>query len=447
MEPSTHTPLSFFDRYAYAIKAFIIIVMTIMLLIPANMIQGIIWERRDRQQEATKEVSSRWGEEQHITGPVLAIPYTLAGQHNAGEFQSYVYLLPENLKINGELLPEKLKRGIFDVAVYTARLQLSGTFTKTALEKLDIPFSALKLNEAMVLVGISDLRGIDNQVQLMWNGKPYFFNPGIVNKDLFSSGIQTPVAIDMTAAGGTAGSFTLDLGVKGSGHIRFSPIGQTTVANIRSTWPDPSFDDAFPPKTRQVSDKGFVATWQIQHLSRNYPQSWTGNKYDIQSADFGIRLFMPAQSYQQSMRAVKYALLIIGLTFFILYFIELSQRRTLHPLQYALVGLALCIFYTLLISISEQLNFIMAYIISSVLTIGLIVLYIAAAYKNARIAISIGSVLVLLYGFIYVVISAEDQALLMGSLGLFIILALVMYFSSRIKWDKLGQKDVTPVNQ
>jgi inner membrane protein len=439
MEPSTNDSPSFFDRYAYAIKAVIIVILIMVLLIPANMIQSLIWERRDRQAEATQEVTSRWGNEQNITGPVLAIPYKSKSE-NAG---SYVYLLPENLKINGELLPEKLQRGIFTVAVYNAKLQLSGAFKWDDITSLNISPSALDWEHASLLIGISDLHGIDNQVQMMWNGKSYLFNPGVVSSDLFSSGIQSPVAITPGDTGAFGGNFSLELGVKGSGRISFSPIGKTTTVAINSSWTNPSFDEAFPPKTRRVDDKGFAASWQIQHLNRNYPQSWEGKKFDIHSADFGIKLFLPAESHQMSMRAVKYAIMIIGLTFFVFYFIELSQRRALHPLQYALIGLALCIFYTLLISISEQINFVMAYIIASVLTIGLIVAYTAAAFKSIRITAGIGGTLTFIYGFIYVIISAEDQALLMGSLGLFVILALIMYFSTTIKWDKLGQKNTT----
>lgn len=435
MEPSTNGSPSFFDRYAYAIKAIIIFVLMLILLVPAALIQNIIWERRGRQTEATQEISSRWGGEQNITGPVLAIPYKTKTSE-----ETYVYLLPDSLRINGELLPEKLHRGIFNVAVYNARLQLSGTFNRNELLSLNIPPSALDWEHASVLIGISDLRGIDNQVQMMWNGKSYAFNPGLVSKDLFDNGIQTPVSVTPGDTGALGGNFSLELGIKGSGRISFSPIGKTTTVGINSSWTDPGFDEAFPPKTRRVDDKGFAATWQIQHLNRNYPQSWEGRKFNIHSADFGIKLFMPAESYQMSMRAVKYAVMIIGLTFFVFYFIELSQRRALHPLQYALIGLALCIFYTLLISISEQINFTMAYLIASVLTIGLIIAYTAAAFKSSRIAAGIGATLTILYGFIYVIISAEDQALLMGSLGLFIILALIMYFSTTIKWDKLGQK-------
>ncbi|NLR61535.1 cell envelope integrity protein CreD [Chitinophaga polysaccharea] len=437
MESSTHEP-TFTERYAYAIKGIIIVVLLLVLLIPTAMIQSLIWERRDRQEEATKEVSERWGSEQNITGPVLAVPY----KADASNPPAYVYLLPESLKINGELLPEKLQRGIFNVAVYNAKLQLSGTFSRDVLASLQVSPSALDWEHASLLIGVSDLHGIGNQVQMKWNGRSYLFNPGLTSTDLFESGIQSPVSINLADTSALNGSFSLELGIKGSGRISFSPVGKTTQVGINSSWTNPSFDEAFPPQTRRVDDKGFAATWQVQHLNRNYPQCWEGKKFNIHSADFGIKLFLPAESYQKSMRAVKYAALIIGLTFFVFYFIELSQRRALHPLQYFLIGLALCIFYTLLISISEQINFMIAYIITSILTIGLIIAYTAAAFKSTRIAAGIGGALAMLYGFIYVIISAEDQALLMGSLGLFVILALIMYFSTTIKWDKLGQRTI-----
>ncbi|NLR64592.1 cell envelope integrity protein CreD [Chitinophaga varians] len=434
--PENNLNTSFFSRYAYAFKAIVIVIMMMVLLIPASMITDVIRERQDRQSSAVEEVSSRWGYEQHITDPILAIPYTVAGSANA----NYVYLLPEQLKINGELLPQKLKRGIFSVAVYDAKMQLSGSFSPAAIYKSGVPPSALKWDQASVIMGITDLRGIDNQVKMVWNGKTFPFSPGVVNTDLFKSGIQSPVSLASGDTAALAGTFSLELGVKGSGRISFSPVGKTTTVHTSSSWPDPSFDGAFPPKDRRVDAKGFSAAWEIQDLNREYPQSWAGNKYDIHSADFGIKFFMPAESYQQSIRAVKYAILVIGLTFIIFYFIELSQRRAIHPLQYALVGLALCIFYTLLISISEQLNFTLAYLIASGLTIGLISLYVASAYKSGRIAAGIGGTLLLLYGFIYVIISAEDQALLMGSIGLFLTLAAIMYFSRTIKWDKLSEK-------
>jgi inner membrane protein len=163
-----------------------------------------------------------------------------------------------------------------------------------------------------------------------------------------------------------------------------------------------------------------------------------GDKYDITDADFGVKLFLPVDGYAKSMRAVKYAILIIGLTFLLFYFIELLQHHSVHPLQYILIGVALCIFYTLLIALAEQLNFNLAYIIATLLTLSLVTAYAASVFRKAGTTLAVGGTLLTLYGFIYVIIQSEDQALLMGSLGLFIILAIVMYFSRKIRWNTLG---------
>lgn len=436
MEPSTQTtPLSFFDRYAYAIKAFIIMVLVLILLIPTAMVDGIIRERNHRQNEVTEQISDSWGKAQVITGPIIAIPYLLDTSRT-----KYAYILPENLKVNGEILPEKLKRGIFSVPVYNAKLQLSGNFSAAAFNGLSVPPSALDWTKALLLIELSDLNGIGNQVVLNWKDNKLQFNPNSLPDGPLSNSIQAPFPLNPNDTASLNGEFLFDLKLRGSQEIKFSPIGKTTRVALNSNWTNPSFDEAFPPATRRIDKNGFAATWEVQHLNRSFPQAWIGDKFNIHASDFGVKLFMPTEVYQMSTRAIKYAILIIGLTFLIFYFLELSQRRSLHPLQYALIGLALCIFYTLLISISEQINFMLAYLIASALTIGLIVVYTTAAFRSKRIGAIIGAALSILYGFIYVVISADDQALLMGSLGLFIILAVVMYISTKINWQQLGSR-------
>lgn len=436
MEPSTQAPANFFERYEYVLKAFIIIFLVIVLLIPTAMVSGLISERHERQSEVTEQISKSWGKSQTVTGPVIAIPYL----DGATDSKTYAYVLPEKLKINGELLSEKLRRGIFSVPVYNAKLQLSGTFNADAMKSLSVSPSALDWQNAQLLIELSDLSGIGNQVILNWKGKQLQFNPGSLPSGPFNNSIQTPFPINPQDTASVNGDFVVDLKLRGSENISFSPLGKSTSVAINANWTNPSFDEAFPPATRRIDQNGFAATWEVQHLNRSFPQAWIGEKFNAHASDFGVKLFVPTEVYQMSNRAIKYAILIIGLTFLIFYFIELSQRRPLHPLQYALIGLALCVFYTLLISISEQINFMLAYIIASVLTIGLIVVYTAAAFRNRKNALIIGGALALLYGFIYVVISADDQALLMGSLGLFIILAIVMYVSTKINWQQLGSR-------
>ena len=134
------------------------------------------------------------------------------------------------------------------------------------------------------------------------------------------------------------------------------------------------------------------------------------------------------------MRSVKYAILFIGLTFSLFFVVEIMQKKPFHPLQYVLVGLALVIFFTLLLSISEFLLFDISYLIASIATISLITLYAKSHFKSWSIAGVFAGVIGLIYGFIFVLIRLEDTALLVGSIGLFVILALAMYASRKINW-------------
>jgi inner membrane protein len=428
---------SFMARYAYAIKAVIIGFLVLLLLIPTSMIMGLIRERERSQDEATSEISSKWGDAQVVTGPVLVVPYIDTPNH-----RDYALFLPEKLSVNGELLPEVRHRGIYETAVYSSHLQINGSFAPIDPALQNIPTSRFLVNEAFIAVGINDMRGISNQAALLYNGKSYIFNPGVTIQSVFPNGMQTRVPLTQSDSGWIAGNFSVNLDLRGSGQLYFSPVGKTTEVSINSNWPAPKFDGAFLPVKSTVQPKGFNASWQVSHLNRNFPQAFSAGKFDLRTADFGIKLFLPVDGYQQSTRAVKYAILIVGLTFLVFYFIELLQRFYVHPLQYILIGLALCIFYTLLIALAEQLNFSLAYLIASVMTIGLVTAYTASIFGNFRISSGIGGAMLILYGFIYVIIRSEDQALLMGSLGLFIILAIVMYFSRKIKWKELkGNND------
>jgi inner membrane protein len=438
--PNANEQPSFLKRNAYAIKAIIIGILVLVLLIPTAMIMGLISEREHRQHEATTEVSHIWANDQVITGPVLVVPYTTFNEKKE-EVINQAFFLPEKLLVNGQLLPELRHRGIYDVAVYSSRLQLSGSFAPIDPAVLNIPAGSLNWSNAYLAVGITDMRGISNQVQVVWNGQPYICNPGTPPGGLLGSGVQTRIPLSSAAADSTGANagFSINLNLKGSGRIYFSPVGKTTQVSLSAAWPSPSFEGAFLPEQHAENDKGFTASWQVLHLNRSFPQSWiAGDKYNINSADFGVKLFMPVDGYAKSMRAVKYAILIIGLTFLVIYFIELLRHHNVHPLQYILIGVALCIFYTLLIALAEQLNFNLAYLIATILTIGLVTAYADSVFRRAGTTLAVCGTLLTLYGFMYVIIQAEDQALLMGSLGLFIILAIVMFFSHKIRWDMLG---------
>ena len=428
-------------------KIVTILVITLLLMIPTSMISSLISERENTQKEAIDEVSSKWAFEQTISGPFISIPYikyikeisSKDSSEKIVQVKDYIQILPSELNINGQMNPEKRNRGIYDIVVYTSNLNISGKFAPTKFSELDIPIQNIQFDKARLTIGINDLRGIEKQVSLNWNGGMYSFNPGVISTDVVKSGINSPITI--TPNDSTSYSFSLNLDLKGSQLLYFTPLGKVTDIAMKSAWKNPSFNGAFLPDSKNVSDKGFEAKWNVLHLNRNYPQVWTGSNYSIAESAFGVDLLLPVDNYQKSTRTIKYAILFIAFTFMVFFFIEVLNKIFIHPVQYILVGVALVVFYTLLISISEHLQYNSAFIISALASLLLIAGYVKAILKSKPLTYLISGILFLLYGFIFTIIQLQDFALLIGSIGIFLILALAMYFSRKIDWYSINIQD------
>jgi inner membrane protein len=225
----------------------------------------------------------------------------------------------------------------------------------------------------------------------------------------------------------------LPVSLKGSETLQITPLGKTTKVNMQSSWPSPSFTGKFLP-AHQPSGEGFTADWQVLHFNRDFPQVWKDKKFDAEAYAFGVSLLQPTDNYAKTMRTAKYAILFIGLTFGFFFLLEALQGRRVHPIQYILVGIALIVFYTLLLSIGEVIAFNMAYLLASTATIGLITLYGKHLFELWKNALYLGGFLAGLYGFIFMLIQLEDSALIVGSIGLFLLVALAMYLSRKVEW-------------
>ena len=424
-----------------------IVFITILLLIPTSMIKDLINERESTQNETIKEVGSKWGEEQTISGPFISIPYyryikEFSKKDSAEmvvQIKEYLHILPTQLNIKGNINPEKRYRGIYEIVVYNSKLNISGIFNKIDLAAIDIQPKDILFDKAEFVVGINDLRGIEEQVSLTWNKETISFNPGVSSNDVVGSGINALLSLDQNDS--SSYNFSLNLDLKGSQLLYFTPVGKTTDINLSSEWSNPSFNGAFLPDKREVSEKGFTANWNVLHLNRNYPQIWISNRHSISNSSFGIDLLLPIDNYQKSYRSIRYAILFIGFTFLVFFFIEVLNKVFIHPIQYILVGVALIVFYTLLLSISEHLKYNLAFIVSAIATLILIVGYVQAILKSGKLTMLISGILTVLYSFIFVIIQLQDYALLIGSIGIFIILGLVMYFSRKIDWYNLNLND------
>ena len=408
------------------------------------MIEGLIFERESTQREAIDEVSSKWGKEQTISGPFISIPYyryvkefsRKDSTEKIVQIKEYIHILPTELNIDGVLNPERRYRGIYEIVVYNSKVNISGRFADLNFSALDIPLKNIQFEKAYLTIGINDLRGIEEQVSLKWNENRFSFNPGVVSNDVVESGINA--VVDINSQDSAVYDFAFSLDLKGSQLLYFTPVGKVTDINISSSWQNPSFNGAFLPDSRTVADSGFTANWNVLHLNRNYPQIWTGGSHAIEGSAFGIDLLLPVDNYQKSYRSIRYAILFIGFTFLVFFFIEVLNKVFIHPIQYILVGIALVVFYTLLLSISEHMNFNLAFILSALATLLLIAGYIKAILKSSKLTYLISGILFVLYSFIFVIIQLQDFALLIGSVGIFIILGLVMYYSRKIDWYNLN---------
>lgn len=419
------------------LKIIAIGILILLLLIPAAMIQNLIRERQYRRDSVITEINQKWGGSQTITGPFITVPFKDFYKDRNGETQfnlKYLHILPETLAITGEIVPEIRYRSIFETVVYEAKLNFSGSFNIPQSGLLNVEPNYILWDKASLSVGITDMRGIEDKIEIKFNEALYSTNPGLRTADIAPSGVSTP--IDLSISSDTK-RFSFKMNLKGSERIDFIPVGETNTVNIKSTWPSPSFDGAFLPDKPEIKKEGFKAAWKVLHLNRNYPQFWEGKQYEVWSSAFGVKLILTADIYQKSTRLAKYAVMFLFFTFASFFFSEVINKQKIHPIQYILIGIAILIFYTLVLSLSEHMGFNLAYILSAVSVTLIISGYAKAIVEIKRFALMIMGVLAVLYGYLFIVLQLEEYSLLMGSIGLLVIIATVMFLTRKINWYRI----------
>lgn len=424
----------FFNSITF--KLIIIGFLSLLLLIPAGMIKNLITEREQRRDETIIEVTSKFGKEQTLCGPVLTVPFLTHSFDKDKKIISTKHLahfLPEELDISGNILPEIRYRGIYKVIAYNSKLNFKGKFIPLDFSELNIDNPDILWNDAYFSFGITDLRGINKNLKVFCNDSLFSVNAGLKDKDVTSSG----VTVNYPVLNNNPMSFSIEIDLNGSHSLNFIPLGKETNASIQSTWASPSFEGAFIPDKREVTDSGFIANWNILQLNRNYPQKWVGKDYSVFESTFGTRLFQEVDTYQKTNRSVKYAFLFIALTFILFFFSEVLNKKKIHAIYYLLVGAALTIFYSLLIALSEHISFNLSYLLASIAIISLITVFSYSIFKNKIITSTILLVLIALYSFLFTILQLADYSLLLGNIGLVIVLALVMYFSLKVDWFEL----------
>jgi len=405
----------------------------LLLLIPLSMVQDLVNERQRTRIEAVEEVRRDWAYTQYVGGPVLVFPYTVLNSEGV-RVMHYLNATPETMKVEGELMPDILYRSIYEIPVYRSDVSFSGQFKIPDFESQGISEKSILWDQVYVSFYITDLKGVGEETKIMWDDCPKVFKAGAGRAGTFSSGLHTSVPIKMIEIGSKY-SYKVDLKLKGSQSFFVVPLGKQTSVSLSSSWASPKFTGTFLPETRTVTKKGFNATWNILSYNRDFPDLWSGSiNNELYRNIAGVELFMEINTYSKTDRTVKYGFLFILFTFIVFFFAEVFSKVKIHPIHYTLVGISLVIFYILLLSFAEHLNFNLAYLIAMLSTSGLISFYTFSIYKKKIVGFIATFELLVLYGFVFVILHMYEYALLAGSIGVFIILSTVMFFSRSIDW-------------
>jgi inner membrane protein len=424
------------------LKVVAIGILGFCLMVPLTLVWILVAERSQRRDQVVTETVSSIGRAQTAGGVVLDLPYDALERQSNGAMVTvtrHAYVHPERLTIEATATPEVRYRSLYKVIVYRTSVRLTGTIRPPDLNRLNAAPVAIHWDRAATTVEISDLRGTLAVSPLLFGDRPVTLEP-TTETAVFASGVRalTPLAPDTTAPI----QFAVDLTLAGNEALRFVPTGKATDVHLNAAWPDPGFTGAFLPTARSQTAGGFQARWQVSYLARAFPHAWLDTNVDRTTllhqrgaSTFGVTFVQTVDHYQQTERAVKYGLLFVLLTFTVFLLWELLRNLRLHPVQYLLIGVALVVFYLLLLSLAEHMRFALAYGVAAAATIVLVAAYAASVLAaGMRGALGIGGWLTALYGVLFVLLQLEDVALLVGSVFVFLMLALVMYLTRRIDW-------------
>lgn len=442
------------NKYPLLIKLLLIGFLMALLAIPLALVRDIIVERTATRVDATEEVARAHAGPQTITGPVLWLPYTetflrtVKGDGKVGETheeqvaeERVSIQFPKTLDTKSQLSTETRMRGIFPVTVYTSQHASTGRFVWSEV----LPRGRggqITLGQPLLLMGVSDARGLLAAPQLRLAGSAL-----AVGQAPGRSPLPLAAQVDLAQLKpGAVLDFELTFDLAGTGRIGWVPLADENSVTLHSPWPHPSFGGDFLPRTRSVSASGFEATWRVPSLSSQAQALFLRAGIErVPMEQFSVGLEDPVDVYRLTERATKYAGMFIVLTFAAFFVLEVVKRWRIHPMQYLMIGAALVLFFLLLLSLSEQLGFAWAYAIASVGCIALLGHYLRHVLGGWHPGLAMSSLLVALYGVLYGILVSEDNALMMGSLLLFGVLAAIMVATRKIDWYNVMSSDPAPV--
>ncbi len=447
--PEKQAPTSIFQ--SATARMIMVGFLSLFLLIPLEFVKNLINERSLRKQEVVNEVANLWGKDVQFYGPMLKIPYKTIIETEVEDAKTkkttiqrklaydFVYFFPETLNNKSNVKKNtSLKRGIYNNVVFTANMSFDGNFAKLNCQKLGIKPEDIIWGKTVIVVKTTNLKSIKSDLKIKLNEQTLSFESKPSEENDIYGTLESDFFDYKLLSKNENIDFSFNMLYNGSNSVEFVPVGKVTNVSIDSDWQSPSFDGAFSKNdtTFTSTPKGFHADWKVLEINRPFSQQFTSKIPNLSEYSFGVTLIETVNEYQQNERVSKYGFLVIALTFIVFFMIQSISKIKIHIFQYSMIGLALIMFYTLLISITEHSSFALAYLIASVSVIAMIIFYSVSILQNKKFPMFIGFSLIALYTFIFVIIQLENYALLVGSIGLFMILGAIMYFSRRIDWNK-----------
>ena len=432
------------------LKFIVVVVLVLAILIPLGLIRGTIAERQAYRQQAVAAIAESYAGPQTLVGPLLVVPYlaevsTTNNDQNGvphtvvhNEWMQWVFF-PKTLQLSGSVVPDVRHLGLHEVRVYELRGKLAGRFDLTVPQQAS-GCRLLQVGTPFLSVGVDDVRGLIGTPRLQLDNRVATLLQG-AGSGRTGAGVHTDLA-PIAAGEKRALSFNLDFVLGGTERLAVAPIADDNRIELSSTWPSPQFAGRFLPRTREISSEGFHAIWEISALAANTQSQYAdGNPAKAEGLDrIELTLVDPVNVYSQVDRASKYGLLFVLLTFVGFFMFELIKQLRIHPIQYLLVGLALAIFFLLLLSLSEHIPFVWAYLVASAACIGLLGFYLSHVLRSRARGAGFAAMLTALYAVLYGLLISEDNALVLGSLLLFGILAAIMTITRKIDWYGISQQ-------
>ena len=415
--------------------------LALLMLVPLAQVEDLVREREARAAEATAQVAARWGGRQLVGGPVLVVPVQVRQRQGEATItvETREYLLPDRLSMHADLVPEVRRYGLYETVVYVAGMKVEGHFLAADIAALEGPGREVQWQRARLDIPVADVRGIRRVSALRVDDAERTFGPAAVGVAGIAA-ISASLPVDVAALPPQV-RFAFEMTLAGSERFAALPLARRAELQVGGDWPDPGFDGAFLPATRSVDAGRFDASWQVLDLNRSIAQHWS--ELDpappaLAETAFGVSLMQPTGPYQQNVRAGKYGVLFVALTFVAFFLFEVLRGLRVHPVQYLLVGVALCTFYVVLLALSEQFGFGVAYLAAAAVTVVLVGGYAAAVLSQWRGGCVLGGVLAVAYALLYGLVSSEDYALLMGALALLATVTALMYLTRRVDWYAAG---------